>query len=227
MSEQAQGKSASEDRSLYWSFCLYPGDSAPENWQEILKKQLVGMFVSPLHQPDDEELKPHRHVMLLFGSTKSYKQAKEISDAVHGAFPIQVRDKVKMARYLLHLDHPEKQQWTEEQLQADPLLSLNGSNYERFLLDNEDPFEVIQEIEDWIEEQDIFSVWEVMRYARENNARWDRALHKRTMAVDIYCKSRLWTKTKQEEALMQYKAAKKAAEDLEHIKGSDDIEVEE
>lgn len=181
------------------------------------------MFISPLHAGDEETTKPHRHVMTMFGSVKSLKQVKELSDLVHGTQPFMVKDKNSYGRYLIHKDRKEKQQWNDEQLKADPVIGLCGLDYNTFLLDSEDPFLVIQEIEDWIEKQNVFSLWEVMRFARENNALWYRVLHKRTIAIDLYCKSRLWSMTKQPQALLELKRAEelkdaiKTASDLDLI----------
>lgn len=207
MSNESQEKSAAELRTSLWAFIIYPGDSAPDDWLMILRKQFVPMFISPLHQPDDEDLKPHRHVMTMFGSVKSLKQVKEISDLVHGTQPFMIKDKAGYGKYLIHKGWPDKQQFTDEDLDKDPVIGLCGLDYNTFLLDIEDPFLVIQEIEDWIESQNVFSLWEVMRFARENNAQWYRVLHKRTIAIDLYCKSRLWSKTKQPQALLELKRA--------------------
>lgn len=223
MAKESQDKSAAELRSNYWAFIIYPGDSAPDDWLLVLKSWNVPLFISPLHVPDDEDKKPHRHVMTMFGSVKSLKQVKDISDSVHGTQPFIIQDKAGYGKYLTHRANPEKQQWTEEQLQADPVIGLCGLDYATFLLDAEDPFLVLQEIEDWIEEQDIFSLWEVMRFARQNNSLWYRVLHKRTMAIDIYCKSRLWTKTKQDEALQMYRQAVATREAIEKARNNPDL----
>lgn len=222
----AEEKQALDPRSSIWTFIIYPGDSAPEDWEDKVKSWNIPGFISPLHVPDQEAAKPHRHVMLIFGTLKSVKQVKQFASELNGTQPFIVHDKAGYSRYLIHLDSPDKQQWTPEQLAEDPVICLAGMNYNTFLLDTEDPFNVIKEIEAWIEEKDLFSLWEVIRYSRENNDLWYRVLHKRTIAIDLYLKSRLWSKTKQPEALYAYQKAKELEEEAAAA-GTDPELVEE
>lgn len=211
MADKKQGTETPR-RSSLWAFIIYPGDSAPEDWLERLQAFHVPMFISPLHNPDEEGgLKPHRHVFVIFSSLKSQSQVDEISQSVCGTRAFIVEDKAGYAKYLIHLDRTEKQQWTDEQLEADPVIGLCGLDYKSFLLELTDPFEIVREIEDWIDKADVFSLWEVIKYARDNNETWYRILHKRTIAIDLYLKSRLWTLTKQDESLAGYRLQRDAA----------------
>ena len=66
----------SAKRIRNWATIVYP-ESAPDNWQEILKGQLVPAFISPLHDLDYDEngelKKEHYHILLLFGGVKTYE----------------------------------------------------------------------------------------------------------------------------------------------------------
>ena len=83
---EKKSKGNGPDRSTLWAFLIYPGDSAPEDWLQKLKTERIRMFISPLHVPDEEEKKPHRHVMIFFDSLKSENQANEISAASPSLF---------------------------------------------------------------------------------------------------------------------------------------------
>ena len=78
MSEKKQ-----DQRSRNWVVIVYP-ESAPNDWREILDNMHIQWNESPLHDkdvnPDGTVKKSHWHVVLAFGSKKSYKQVKEITD---------------------------------------------------------------------------------------------------------------------------------------------------
>ena len=90
-------------------------ESAPENWREILSDLLIPCFISPYHDsdinPNGEPKKPHWHVLIMFDSVKTMEQAKEIFDKVGGVGCEKVNSLRGYARYLCHLDNPEKFQY--------------------------------------------------------------------------------------------------------------------
>ena len=109
--------SNSNDRCRNWAFILYP-DSAPSNYIDILRSLMVQACISPLHAPADD-LKSHYHVVLLFGSVKSYEQVLSVTKLFNGSFPIPVHDIRQYVRYLIHADNPEKEQFSGmEQIQT-------------------------------------------------------------------------------------------------------------
>lgn len=74
-------------KSRAFTGLVYP-DSAPENWQEILRESLGMWLISPLHEPDPVEdfetgaiktLKPHYHVMYFHGAPVTPKAGRSIS----------------------------------------------------------------------------------------------------------------------------------------------------
>lgn len=99
---------SSDNRSRSWCFILYP-DSAPADFDGILRNSCVAGCYSPLHTPDDA--KPHYHVLLSFGSKKSLEQVIAYSSLLGGTLPFIVHDVRQMVRYFVHLDNPDKQQF--------------------------------------------------------------------------------------------------------------------
>lgn len=173
------GKNKS-DRSLYYAFVIYPGDSAPENWLEILKAFRLNMFISPPHHPDSDPVpgepegtakKVHRHVMVYFDSVKSQKQASEISEAVNGTAAFAVHSKAGYTRYLCHLDNPEK-----EKLSPEDVITIGSIVYEDNCADSVNRKKVIWEMIVWCEENCIFSFRQLVEYAHNNNESWYSAL---------------------------------------------------
>ena len=65
-----------DTRTRNWSFIIYP-ESAPQNWIEQLKGEMIPFAVSPLHDEDINEgtgevKKAHLHILLCFEGKKSY-----------------------------------------------------------------------------------------------------------------------------------------------------------
>lgn len=105
-----------------FAFCIYEGDSAPENWRKILNNMHLQWCCSPLHDADlngdESEKKVHRHVMLFYDGKKSLDQIIEITDELHGTIPIIVKNPVGMVRYLVHMDNPEKHQYSIDEVEC-------------------------------------------------------------------------------------------------------------
>ena len=55
--------------------------------------------------------KPHYHVMIMYDSVKTIEQAREVLSAI-GGVGVEIVNSVRgYARYLCHLDNPEKYQY--------------------------------------------------------------------------------------------------------------------
>ena len=90
-------------------------ESAPKNWKEILQDFFVPVFISPYHDkdvnPDGTPKKPHWHVLIMFESVKTREQATELFSRINGVGCEKVNSLRGYARYLCHLDNPEKFQY--------------------------------------------------------------------------------------------------------------------
>lgn len=114
------------DRTNLWTFIIYPGDSAPEDYLSIINSWHIACALSPIHDPDEEEKKDHIHVMIYFGQgqKKSYEQVMEYANQVNSAPAKRVDSRNGLLRYFIHFDNPEKQhtdrqdghEWTEDDL---------------------------------------------------------------------------------------------------------------
>lgn len=188
---------AAAGRTRNFAFIVYP-DSAPADWIEILKGCLIQMFISPLHSPvindnDEHERKAHYHVLIMFDNVKTLAQAEEISHLVNGTNPIMVNSLRSYARYLCHLDNPDKEQFGSDACMR--VISTCGADYYEVISLNTDRLQVIHEMIVFVENYDIVSFYILAKYAAEHNDSWHRALTTNcTVYMKHYLQSRLWSK---------------------------------
>ena len=171
---------------------VYP-DSAPEGWQEILSEQFVPTFISPLHDmdknPTGEDKKPHWHVMVMFEGKKSLEQVEEIFNLIGGVGVEKVNSLRGYARYLCHLDNPEKHQYFVEDVRT-----LCGADYTGAIGLVTDKYKAIGEMIDFCIEHDIYSYSQLLEYCRVERFDWFRVLcDNGTVVIKEYLKSRSWT----------------------------------
>ena len=169
-------------------------ESAPENWQEILAEEHIPAFISPLHDEDvnatGEKKFKHWHVMLMFKGKKSLDQVKEIANkcgAVNDYVEI-CHDIRGYARYLCHLDNPEKHKYPT----AD-VVALGGADYLNVIGSAADTDTALSEMMDWCIEQGCFSFYRLSNYARKERPDWFRVLSSsRTVFLTAWLRSMEW-----------------------------------
>ena len=161
-------------RTRSFATLVYP-ESAPDNWMEILSDLIVPALVSPLHDQDvasDGKLKkPHYHVMLLFDSVKTSAQAVEIFDRIGGVGCEPVRSIKAHARYLCHLDHPDKARYNE-----DDIFLFGGYFFYYLILCVIDLYNALAEIMDFCDDNQIYSFRNLLHLCRMEHFEWFRAL---------------------------------------------------
>lgn len=180
-----------EKRKRNWVFVVYP-ESAPENWREQLRALLVPGYISPLHSDDinadGSKKKPHWHVLLTFKGLKSFEQVKEITDSLHAPGPQPCKDIRAYARYLCHLDNPEKAQYQPAEVE-----SLGGNDYLETIKSAADTDTALSEMMDWCIENRCTSFFKLANYARRERSDWFRVLSsQRTVFLTAWLKSFEW-----------------------------------
>lgn len=106
---------AENNKKRYWNFLVYE-DSAPEGWMDILKRTHCMFAISPQHQPDEECMKPHWHVMFYSGHgpiTLAAAKAAIPENVPANGYIEPAYSAQGSQRYLIHLDDPEKQQFPD------------------------------------------------------------------------------------------------------------------
>lgn len=169
-----EGLTSSAGRTRSYACVLYP-ESAPENWRDILSDFHIPCLISPLHDkdvnPTGEKKKAHYHVLLLFDSVKSETQAREIFEAFGGVGCEKVNSVRGYARYLCHLDNPEKFQYPMQEV-----TELFGADYQALIPNNSDRYGMIKDMRFFIKTHNMTYFNQFFDYCADNNDDWFRCL---------------------------------------------------
>lgn len=183
---------AKDGRTRNFATVVYP-ESASENWISILEECFVPCFVSPLHDkdinPTGEPKKAHYHVVIMFDSTKTTEQAKAIFDKIGAVGCEKVNSIRGYARYLCHLDNPEKFQYPQDEVK-----NMCGADYMGTIGLAYDKYKALSEMEEFCERYNIFSYFVLARYATVHRPDWSRILKDcGTIYMREYLQSRKWS----------------------------------
>ena len=185
-----------DNRYRDFATVVYP-ESAPEHWQIILEELCVPSLISPLHDsdvnPDGEPKKAHYHVMLMFDGKKSMDSVCDLVKTFGGVGCIRVQNKSGYARYLCHLDNPEKAKYDEKDIRG-----LAGADYYALSKRSVDKYIAISEIIEFCEDNDIESFYQLLLFCKDNQHEWYRVLcDNGTFVIKEYLKSKRWTRIQQ------------------------------
>lgn len=188
----SDNKPTTQARTRNFATVVYP-DSAPENWRDIIARQSVPCFISPLHDkdinPTGEPKKPHYHVMYMFDGKKSKNQAQALFDQFGGVGCEVVNSARGMARYLCHLDNPEKARYKEEDV-----TNIGGADYMSVIGTSADKYRSIDEMCDFCDRYNVTSFYLLAKYAAVHRPDWSRVLKETsTIYMKEWLKSRQWS----------------------------------
>lgn len=188
----AEKNTSGRGRTRNFATVVYP-DSAPEGWQDILSQQFIPAFISPLHDkdvnPTGEPKKPHYHVLIMYEGPKTREQASEVFKLIGGVGCEAVQSIRGYARYLCHMDNPEKVQYDQGNVR-----SLCGADYAGTIGLVTDKYKAISEMIDFCQEYTIYSYSQLLEYCRKERFDWFRVLcDNGTVVMKEYLKSKKWT----------------------------------
>ena len=182
-------------RARLFATVVYP-ESAPADWMERLEQTHIAAMVSPLHAldtlPTGEVKKAHYHVLWRYDGVKTPAQAQEVVSLIGGAGAVEVvADYRGYARYLCHLDSPDKAQYS-----ADEVKCFGGADWAAVALSEAERTDAtLDEIEDWIDETHCISYIGLCRYARRERPDWTRTVRTHTVHLSALIRSAYWEQT--------------------------------
>lgn len=163
-----------DSRVRLWATVVYP-ESAPDNWLSIIGDMMIPCYISPLHDKDlnadKTPKKPHYHVFMIFEGKKSQAQIKEIVSRFGGVGQENILSKRGYARYLCHLDNPEKAQYNTDDVKA-----FGGLDYESDIGIVINKYKIIKEMVGFVSANNILYYADLLDYASENEPQWFRVL---------------------------------------------------
>lgn len=166
--------------------------SSPDNWQEIIADMHVPAMISPLHQdynPDGKMKKPHFHVFFMFDGVKEWDtQVKPLFESFGGVGRENVNSARGYARYLCHLDNPEKEQYKPEDV-----VCYGGADYRAVIHLPTDDTKILMEVFAYIKANQVYSLAEFIDICSVNNQDWfNIVVMSKAYIVDKYIKSLNW-----------------------------------
>lgn len=173
--------------------CMVYLDSAPDNWREIVASYHVQAFISPLHDkdlnPTGEPKKPHYHVQFMFDGKQSEERVRSMCESFGGVGLEILKSSRGYARYLCHLDNPEKAQYDTNDVEC-----IAGADYITLIGLAIDKYRAIDEMMDFCDEYNVVSFYALAKYARHYRSDWSRVL-KDSSAIYMreYLQSRQWS----------------------------------
>lgn len=179
-------------RTRNFATVVYP-ESAPDDWIDILSEYHVATLISPLHDrdidPNGNLKKPHYHVLLIFEGPKDFNnQVKPIFDSI-GAVGRELVNSVRgYARYLCHLDNPEKHQYD-----VNDVRQLGGADYLAITQLPTDDIKMLMDIFAYVREHNIYSLADLLDLCAIHRPEWFSLIAlSRGYIVDKYLKSITW-----------------------------------
>lgn len=178
-------------KSKYWACVVYQ-ESAAENWINALKMCHVKCVISPLHDKDLHEdgtpKKPHWHVLFIFDGITTEKNARFIIDCIKGVGCLKVVSLVGTARYLCHMDDPDKAQYDLKDV-----ISLCGADIYELIDSKEHDMSTLREIAKYCVENNIISYAQLNRIALYDKPEWFETVVRKTQYLNNMLKSEGWT----------------------------------
>lgn len=171
-------------RAIIWQ------ESADPNWISKLDGTLIPYY-RVYHDMDIEDgvpKKPHFHVVLKFDAPKTIKQVTTIlkeccgdgcntalrCDSLHGAL-----------LYLIHRGWPDKHQYD-----ITDVVASAGLDYVSDIISSSDLIKAREDIQLWIEENNITSYYDLSWFATNINKEWSRCVNSQTLYWVKYLISR-------------------------------------
>lgn len=166
-------------------------------WIGTLKGTMWKGFISPLHYKDKVEgenkiKKPHWHILIFFGTNAKKNWDTQIKPKVSEIFgqngfttKLDIQSVQGYARYLCHIDNPEKAQYNKNDV-----IAFGGSDYTMSINTTEDNARVQREIIGFIKDNNVLYFNNLVDWCMANNEEWYQFLTKNCYFIREYLKSK-------------------------------------
>lgn len=173
-------------RYCFFATELYP-ESVKPDYINIIESWHIQALLSPLHDRDktvDGKLKKaHYHLELLYPTGRTEESVRKDVVSIGGVGLEILKSKVGYARYLCHLDNPEKAQYDPKDVKE-----FGGINY-MSLIETKNNNQIYADIIKYIDDCHIKSYAQLLRYAMHFQPTWFEALCKNGIVIKDYLRS--------------------------------------
>lgn len=176
-----------EQRFRNFSCILYT-DSAAPGFISAIDSLHVPAFLSPLHDGDIAEdgtpKKPHYHLLVMFEGKKSVDQVRKLFMETFGGVGLEVCQSIRgSARYLCHLDNPEKAQYSSVNVKC-----FGGADYTEVIMSEADRVVAYKSIVKIIDDNNLYYFHQLIKFlqATDDNLLLRQALFGCNAAVNQY-----------------------------------------
>lgn len=149
-------------------------DSVAPDYMDFLRGLHVQMLLSPWHDkdlnPDGTPKKKHRHIVVIFETVNPKWKFAEIFDAIGAVYSdreMEVASLRGMARYLCHLDNPEKHTYSTADVEC-----LGGADYDALIERKADDKRVLREMMQYAREHKVDDWATFVEHCMDKNLDW-------------------------------------------------------
>lgn len=159
-----------------FAFVVYE-DSCKEGWKEDIENMHVKalwIYHDKDKTEDGELKKPHYHVMIMWDGPIALTTARSVAKHFGAAndYVEPVRNKISYARYMCHIDQPNKHQYGIELLQE-----LGGVNKMDLVgEEKENKVDIAREVLKFCKESKVWYYCDIIDYCFGNNEIWANLL---------------------------------------------------
>lgn len=175
----------------FWACILYPDDGLREDFLEVIDSWHMNVCLSPLHSPDsapqvDEaelapevRLKRHYHLVLMFDGPTTQSNVIEILSSLgpQVTTPFYIRQIYGYIRYLIHLDNPEKEQFSGPD-EITTFVKANDFCLTAFEVGEFDKVKLTRQINQFIISEGVTEYEDLLIYSYNNEPQWAYLLDK-------------------------------------------------
>ena len=196
---------------IWWGY-LYE-DSSPDDFLERMSTsghEILAMKHDRDVTAAGEVKEQHWHVVVRFAHATSAKVAKELLCGFGvKAASVQYRDSwTAVARYLCHMDDPNKTQYDPSEV-----MEFGGADYLTAIKRTADKYHTTAEMMRWVQETDCRSFAALLDWAMEENLEWFMALcDSSAVIMREYIKARRYDTAEQEATRKALRLGKKLSE---------------
>lgn len=183
------------EKGRTWAGVAYP-ESVELNWLDVLDETHLDILVSPLHDkdvnPDGTVKKPHWHILVMWDNPTTKANAERLFEEIGAVMdPLKVESVAGYARYLLHLDNPEKHQYPRNELKV-----LGSCDYEDLIQKTQTRRRDLKTLLRFIRYNNITSLSVLFDYIDKNGLdNWLSLLvDTHTRAITALIQSNYWTR---------------------------------